>query len=71
LLPSFLGDRWKFEFVSVASHAEQFANIAQWVEECKCKIVIEEDFELKDVRKAFGRLTWHTRVKLVIKVPGG
>jgi len=72
LWPSFLGGGQRpFQFVMCKSNAEQYAQIAKWMEEGKVKAVIEQEFELQDAAKAFERLkSGRTRGKLVIKVAG-
>lgn len=72
LLPGFLGGgRRKFIFHSVTANPDHFAQVARWIEEGKVKPVVEEEFELEDAGKAYGRLkAGRTRGKLVVRVNG-
>lgn len=65
----FGGGQRKFQFVTCTSNAEQYAQIAKWMEEGKVKAVISEEFGLEEAGRAFEILkTGRTRGKLVIKV---
>ncbi|KAK5119686.1 hypothetical protein LTR85_007262 [Meristemomyces frigidus] len=65
------GGQRPFQFVTLATSAEQYAHIAKWMQEGKVKAVIEQEFELEEAGKAFERLkSGRTRGKLVIKVAG-
>ncbi|KAF4978554.1 hypothetical protein FZEAL_5087 [Fusarium zealandicum] len=72
LLPRFLGGgQRKFTFHSVTGNPDHFAQLTQWMEERKVKAVIEEQFDLEDVGRAYGKLkTGTTRGKLVVRVCG-
>ena len=72
VLPGFLGGgRRKFVFHSVTANPEHFAQVARWIEEGSVKPVVEEEFELEDAGKAYGKLkTERTRGKLVVRVNG-
>ncbi|KAF6815231.1 zinc-type alcohol dehydrogenase-like protein [Colletotrichum sojae] len=72
LLPGFLGGGKRgFKFHGVTGNPGHFAQVAQWIEEGKVKTVIEEEFDLEDAGKAYGRLkAGRTVGKLVARVTG-
>lgn len=63
------GGQRKFQFVTCAADAAQYAELAKWLAEGKLKTVIEKEYELEQAGEAFERLkSGRTRGKLVIKV---
>lgn len=72
LLPGFLGGGKRgFKFHGVTGDPEQFAQVARWIEEGKVGTVIEEEFDLEDAGKAYGKLkSGRTVGKLVVRVAG-
>ena len=68
--PSVLGGgKRKFEFLQVKNNADDFIQIADWMEQGKLKAVIDSTFELEDAAKAFERLrTNRARGKIVVHV---
>ncbi|KAI5460368.1 hypothetical protein BGZ63DRAFT_387133 [Mariannaea sp. PMI_226] len=71
-LPKFLGGgQRKFHFHSVSANPEDFTQVANFIEQGKVKVIIEEEFELKDAAAAYGKLkTSRTKGKLVVQVNG-
>lgn len=71
-LPRWLGGgKRKFSFVSASPNAEQYVQIAKWMEEGKVKVEIEKMYELEDAGKGYKRLkSGRVRGKLVVKVAG-
>ncbi|KAF6829339.1 zinc-type alcohol dehydrogenase-like protein [Colletotrichum plurivorum] len=72
LLPGFLGGGKRgFKFHGVTGNPDHFAQVAQCIEEGKVRTVIEEEFDLEDAGKAYGRLKAGKTVgKLVVRVTG-
>lgn len=70
LWPSALGGgQRKFQFVTCAANATQYAELAKWLAEGKMKAVIEREYDLEQAGEAYERLkTGRTRGKLVVKV---
>jgi len=70
LWPSALGGgQRKFQFVTCAANAVQYAELAKWLAEGKLKTVIEKEYELEQAGEAYERLkSGRTRGKLVVKV---
>lgn len=72
ILPGWLGGgQRQFAFIRNQPKAEDFEQIAKWMEEGKVKAVIEDEFEMEDAGKAFERLKQgRTRGKIMVKVAG-
>lgn len=70
LWPSVLGGgQRKFQFVTCAANAVQYAELAKWLSEGKMKTVIEREYKLEEAGEAYERLkSGRTRGKLVVKV---
>jgi NADPH:quinone reductase-like Zn-dependent oxidoreductase len=70
LWPSALGGgQRKFQFVTCAANAVQYAELAKWVAEGKMKVIIEREFSLEQAGEALERLkSGRTRGKLVVNV---
>jgi NADPH:quinone reductase-like Zn-dependent oxidoreductase len=70
LWPTFLGGgQRKFQLVGRTPNAQDYEQIAEWIRQGTVKVVIEQTFELEDVREAFKRLkSGRTHGKLVVKV---
>lgn len=63
------GGQRKFQFVTCAADAAQYAELAKWLAEGKLKTVIEKEYELEQAGEAFERLkSGRVRGKLVVKV---
>ena len=63
------GGQRKFQFVTCAADAAQYAELAKWLAEGKLKTIIEKEYELEQAGEAFERLkSGRTRGKLVVKV---
>ncbi|KAL0936067.1 zinc-type alcohol dehydrogenase-like protein [Colletotrichum truncatum] len=72
ILPGFLGGgKRKFKFHSVTANTQDCAQVGQWIKEGKVRPVIEEEFELENAGKAYGKLkTERTVGKIVVRVCG-
>jgi NADPH:quinone reductase-like Zn-dependent oxidoreductase len=70
LWPSALGGgQRKFQFVTCAANAVQYAELAKWLAEGKMKVIIEREYTLDQAGEAYERLkSGRTRGKLVVKV---
>jgi NADPH:quinone reductase-like Zn-dependent oxidoreductase len=70
LWPSALGGgQRKFQFVTCAANAVQYAELAKWLAEGKMKVIIEREYALEEAGEAYERLkSGRTRGKLVVKV---
>ena len=70
LLPTLLGGgQRKFQLVGRTSNAQQYKRIATWVSEGLVKPVIEQIYDIEDVKKAFERLkSGRTRGKPVVRI---
>lgn len=63
------GGQRKFQIVGRATNAQHYEQIAQWISGGIVKPVIEQTYDLEDIRQAFARLkSGRVRGKLVIKI---
>ncbi|OLN88075.1 Zinc-type alcohol dehydrogenase-like protein C16A3.02c 1 [Colletotrichum chlorophyti] len=72
ILPRFLGGgRRKFRFHSVTANPEDLEQLGRWIAEGRLKAVIDEEYELEDADRAYGRLkSGRASGKLVVRVCG-
>lgn len=72
LLPAWLGGGQRTpKFVMCASSAEQYAQLAQWMQEGKLKTVVEETYDMERAGEAFARSkSGRARGKVIVKVCG-
>lgn len=70
LWPTFLGGgQREFQLVGRTSSQADYDRIAEWIKTGTIKIVIEDVYEMKDVKAAFARLkSGRVRGKLVVKI---
>jgi len=70
LIPSwFGGGQRRFQFVTCVANAEEYAQVAKWMEEGKVKAVIESIMPLEETAQAYAMLkSGRTRGKIVIRV---